>query len=207
MEQRTDEWFAARRGKVTASRVADVMARTKSGYSASRKNYMAELVCERLTGQTGEQFESPAMKWGTEIEPLARLAYEDRTWTKVEEVGFIDHPTIPMFGASPDGLVGERGGIEIKCPNTATHIEYLLTGAIDQKYIYQMMTGMMCTGLDWWDFVSYDPRLPAHLQLFVKRVEYSVPLAEEIEKAVVEFLGELDAMVEKLSARGGQDAH
>lgn len=200
MEQRTAEWFAARLGKVTASRVADVMARTKSGYSASRKNYMAELVCERLTGIPSEHFESAAMKWGTDTEPLARSAYEARTGELVEEVGFIEHPRIKGFGASPDGLVGTDGGLEIKCPNTATHIEYLTGGSIDRAYIIQMHVGMMCTGRAWWDFLSFDPRLPENLSYFCVRVKRDDALVAEIEDEVKKFLAELDEMVERLKA-------
>ena len=200
MEQRTAEWYAIKLGKVSASRVADIMARTKSGYSASRKSYMVELLCERLTGQNAEHFESAAMKWGTDTEPLARSAYEANHGVMIEEVGFLEHPTIPMFGASPDGLIGKEGGIEIKCPNTATHIEYLTGGSIDSKYIYQMMTGMMCTGRKWWDFVSYDPRLPENLSLFVQRVLRQDEMIAEIEDAVIQFNKELDELMEKLKA-------
>ena len=200
MEQRTAEWFAARLGKVTASRVADVMARTKSGYSASRTHYMAELVCERLTGIPSEHFESAAMKWGTDTEPLARRAYEARTGELVEEVGFIEHQRIKGFGASPDGLVGTDGGLEIKCPNTATHIEYLTGGSIDRAYIIQMHVGMMCTGRAWWDFLSFDPRLPENLSYFCVRVKRDDALVAEIEDEVKKFLAELDEMVERLKA-------
>jgi len=198
VEQRTPEWTAARLGKVTASRVADVMAKTKSGYSASRKNYMAELICERLTGMPTEHFENAAMKRGTEIEPLARSAYEARKGVFVEEVGFIDHPTIPMFGASPDGLIGTDGGLEIKCPNTATHINILISGGIEQRYIYQMQVAMMCTGRAWWDFVDYDSRLPENLQLFIHRVFFSQEMADEIESEVRKFNAEIDGTIEKL---------
>lgn len=200
MEQRTEEWIQARLGKVTASRVADVMARTKSGYSASRKNYMAELVCERLTGAQADRFESAAMAWGTETEPLARSAYEAATGEMVEEVGFIDHPTIPNFGASPDGLVGTDGGLEIKCPNTATHIDTLLSGAIDSRYIYQLSTGMACTGRKWWDFVSFDPRLPDNLSYKCIRIYRDDELIAEIESEVIRFLEELEAMTGRLKS-------
>ncbi len=200
MEQRTAEWFDARLGKVTASRVADVMARTKSGYSASRKNYMAELVCERLTGIPSEHFESAAMKWGTDTEPLARSAYEARTGELVEEVGFIEHPRIKGFGASPDGLVGTDGGLEIKCPNTATHIDTLLSGAIDSRYIYQLSTGMACTGRKWWDFVSFDPRLPDNLSYKCIRIYRDDALIAEIESEVIRFLEELEAMIGRLKS-------
>lgn len=198
--QRSPEWYQARLGKITASRVADVMAKTKSGYSASRKNYMAELLCQRLTGEREEDFESASMRWGTETEPFARSAYEARFGVLVEEVGFIDHPSIPMFGASPDGLVGLEGMTEIKCPNTMTHIEYLTTGKVDTKYIYQMMTQMMCAVRKWCDFVSYDPRLPANLSMFVTRFYWDDHMIGTIEDEVIQFNAELDALIEKLKS-------
>ena len=198
MEQRTEEWFAARLGKVTASRVADVIAKTKSGYSASRDNYMAQLICERLTGQQGESFTNAAMQWGTETEPLARSAYEAYA-EMVEEVGFVQHPKIEMAGASPDGLVGLFGMLEIKCPNTATHIDTLLTQTVPTKYITQMQWQMRCCERQWCDFVSFDPRLPQELQLFVKRIEFDAPYVAMLEEEVNLFLKELDDKVTKLT--------
>lgn len=191
MEQRTDDWFAARLGRVTASRVADVVATTRSGYAASRENYMAQLICERLTRKPTEGFSNSAMEWGTETEPKARAAYSAKTGELVEEVGFIVHPKIYMAGASPDGLVGE-GQLEIKCPNTATHLEYILTGKPPQKYVIQMQWQMACTGRPWCDFVSYDPRLPEHLQMLVVRVTRDVKHIETLENEVIKFLCELD---------------
>jgi putative phage-type endonuclease len=141
MEQRTEEWFAARCGKVTASRVADIIAKTKTGPSASRENYLAQLVCERLTGKPAESYSNSAMQWGTETEPFARAAYEARMDLLVTEVGFIDHPWITMSGASPDGLAAE-GMVELKCPNTATHLQTLLDRKVPEKYITQMMWQM-----------------------------------------------------------------
>lgn len=201
MEQRSPEWCAARIGKATASRVADLMAKTKSGYSASRANYAAELLCERLTGERAESFTSAAMAWGTDTEPQARAAYAFLTDADVVEVGFIDHPSIPMFGASPDGLVGETGLVEIKCPNTATHIDTLLSETVPGKYITQMQVQMACTGRAWCDFVSFDPRLPADLQLWVKRVPRDDEAIRAIEAEVQAFLSELDAKVEALRAK------
>ena len=159
MEQRSDAWFAARLGKATASRISDIMARTKTGYSASRANYMAQLVVERLTNRKEESYTNAAMQWGTETEPLARSAYEVAKDVLVQEVGFIDHPEINMSGASPDGLVGDDGMVEIKCPGTATHIETLLNDTVDGKYQYQMLWQMRCAGRKWCDFVSFDPTL------------------------------------------------
>lgn len=198
MDQRTPEWYAARAGKVTASRVADVVAKTKSGYSASRANYMAQLVCERLTGQQQESYQNAAMQWGTETEPLARSAYEMQKDVFVSETGLVDHPTIAMAGASPDGLVGDDGLIEIKCPNTATHIENLLSNSAPANYVIQMQWQMACTGRKWCDFVSFDPRMPEDLQMMVVRVERDDEQIAMLESEVVKFLGEVDDKVNQL---------
>ena len=197
MEQRSTEWHAARLGKVTASKVADVVARTKTGYAASRANYMAQLVCERLTGKPTEGFSNAAMEWGVEQEAAARDAYSARVGELVTEVGFIDHPAIKMAGASPDGIVG-AGIVEIKCPSTATHIEYLFEREPPQKYFYQMQWQMACTGADWCDWVSYDPRMPENLQLLVVRIPRDPDCIMLLEKEVSEFLAELDDKVAKL---------
>lgn len=200
MEQRTEEWFSARLGKVTASRVADVLAKIKTGESASRKNYKMELVVQRLTGKQGESFTNAAMEWGTEQEPFARMAYEAHTGTFVKEVGFIDHPTIEGFGCSPDGIVGE-GLIEIKCPNTANHIETVLENKVPSKYIPQMQCQMACTGAKWCDFVSFDPRVPEDLQLFVVRVERDQEYIDSMEVEVKQFLSEVLDLFNQLKAR------
>jgi putative phage-type endonuclease len=199
IEQRSDAWFSARLGKVTASRVADVIAKTKSGYSASRDNYMAQLICERLTGQQGESFTNAAMTWGTETEPLARSAFEAYADVMVEEVGFVPHPRIRDSGASPDGLVGLFGMLEIKCPNTATHIDTLLSQTVPGKYITQMQWQMACCERQWCEFVSFDPRLPQDLQLFVKRVEFNQTYVAMLEEEVINFLEELEIKVAKLT--------
>jgi putative phage-type endonuclease len=198
MEQGSDAWFNIRIGKVTASRVADVLAKTKTGYSTTRDNYMAQLVCERLTGQKGESFTNAAMQHGTETEPLARAAYEARYDVLVDEVGFVPHPTIEMSGASPDGLVGDDGLIEIKCPNTATHIETLLSESVPNKYYTQMQFQIACTGRKWCDFVSFDNRLPTELQMFVKRVPRDDMYIKLIEDEIVKFLAELDTKINQL---------
>jgi putative phage-type endonuclease len=197
MEQRTDDWFAARLGKVTASRVADVIAKTKTGYGAGRANYMADLVVERLTGQKASSFSNAAMEWGTEQEPNAKAAYAAKTGILVEDVGFIDHPTVAMSGASPDGFA-EEGLVEIKCPNTATHLEYIFDGKPPQKYITQMQWQMACAGKPWCDFVSYDPRLPERLQLLVVRVPRDDDYIKMLEQEVTIFLQELDDKLNKL---------
>lgn len=203
MEQRTDEWFSARLGCVTASRTADVMSKTKSGDSARRANYMAQLITERLTGQVSESFTSAAMQWGTDTEPQARAAYEFYTGESVEETGFVTHPTIAYFGASPDGLVGDAGLIEIKCPNTATHIDTLLAEKVPTKYVTQMHVQMICTGRDWCDFVSYDPRLPPDMSFWMQRVDRNDDLCDQIETEVSKFLEELDSKITNLRDRVG----
>ena len=199
--QGTDAWFSARLGKVTASRVADVIAKTKTGYSASRDNYMAQLICERLTGQPGESFTNAAMQHGTETEPLARSAYENSRSLLVKEVGFINHPRIEMSGASPDGLVADDGLVEIKCPNTATHIDTLLSQKVPTKYITQMQWQMLCCQKKWCDFVSFDNRLPENLQLFIQEVEFDPEYCAMLEKEVSQFLAELDSKVAKLKEK------
>ena len=198
--QGTPEWHQARLGKVTASKVADVIAKTKSGYAATRANYMAQLICERLTGNPTEGFTNAAMQWGTDQEGPAREAYEFSKGVWVTQVGFIDHPTISMAGASPDGLIGTDGMIEIKCPNTATHLETLLSRKVPSKYQTQMAWQLACTGRQWCDFVSYDPRLPEHLRMFVFRYERDDTIIEDLETEVVAFLSELDASIEQLRA-------
>lgn len=203
--QGTSEWFDSKRGNVGASHIADIMAKGKGGApSASRKNYMVQLLLERLTGETAESYTSPSMQWGTDTEPLARAAYEERTFRTVELCGFIMTPDGRRSGASPDGLVNGDGLIEIKCPNTATHIETLLSKQIDTKYIMQMQWQMYATGRKWCDFVSYDPRVPENLRMFVSRVPRIDKMIEEQVEAVRVFLEELDAMVEKLKNYGAE---
>lgn len=197
IEQGTPEWFAVRAGKVTASRMADVMARTKTGYGAARANYMADLICERLTGAKTEGFTNAAMQWGTDVEPQARAAYSFLTDATVTETGFHLHQTIADLGASPDGMVGDDGLLEIKCPNTSTHLDTLLGESVPQKYLLQMQTQMACTGRQWCDFVSFDPRLPHELQVWIKRVPRDGSLIGEIEAEATRFLAE---MTEKLAA-------
>ena len=198
IEQGTEEWFAIRCGKVTASRIADIIATTKSGYSASRANYEAQLICEILTGKPAESFTNAAMAWGTETEPLARAQYELKTGNMVNQIGFVVHPKIEQAGASPDGLVDNDGLIEIKCPNTSTHLDTLLSQKVPSKYIIQMTWQMLCTGRKWCDFVSYDPRLPDNLQLFIQRIELDEDYAKKLQNEVVMFLVEVNEKIEKL---------
>lgn len=197
-EQGTDAWLAERMGKVTASRIADMMAKTKTGWGASRANYAAQLIAERLTGVPAESFSNAAMKWGTEIEPQARAAYEFYCGLSVTETGFVPHPAIDQSGASPDGMVSSDGLVEIKCPNTATHIETLLGGVVPGKYNYQMQWQMACTGRAWCDWVSFDPRMPESMRLFTKRVMRDAVLIRELETEIKAFLAEIDNTVSKL---------
>jgi putative phage-type endonuclease len=199
-DQRSPEWYAARLGKVTASRVADVVATVKSGgYGAARANYMAQLIAERLTGDRQPEFVSYAMQNGIDTEAEALSAYEFRTDAEVYAVAFIDHPTIPMSGASPDGIVGDDGLVEIKCPNTGTHIDTLLSGKVPAKYIDQMLWQMACTDRQWCDFASFDPRMPESMRLFVKRVPRDDKRIEYLEKEVGTFLADIEAKVAGLS--------
>lgn len=198
--QGSPEWFAERCGKVTASRISDIIAKTKSGYSTSRANYCAQIVAERLTGTVQESYTNAAMQWGTTTEPEARAAYSFHTDADVEEVGFVPHPYIALSGASPDGLVGIDGLVEIKCPITATHIDTLTGQKVPEKYVTQMMWQMACTGRKWCDFVSYDPRMPEDMRLFVKRIERDDAVVRDLEKEVRAFLAEVDKKLDELHA-------
>lgn len=206
MIQGSAEWIAERLGKVTASRVSDVVAKTRTGWGASRANYMAALIAERLTGAQMDSYTNAAMQWGTDTEPQARAAYCFHTDADVTEVGFIPHPSIAMTGASPDGLVGEDGLVELKCPNTATHIDTLLGNSVPIKYVTQAMWQMACTGRQWCDFVSFDPRLPEAMRLFIYRIQRDDVLIRTLEADVKDFLWEVDDKVRELTARYVRDA-
>lgn len=197
MKQREDDWFKARLGKATASRFGDIMAKTRTGYSASRKNYKAQLVIERLTGEVTESYTNGAMQWGIDTEPLARVAYELSSGNDVEQCGSIDHFELEA-GASPDGLIGEDGIVEIKCPNSATHIEYLKSKELPREYKAQVQGQLWITERKWADFVSYDPRMPEHLQLKIIRVERDEDYIDELYKEVVDFLNEVQKELDEL---------
>lgn len=203
MEQGSDEWFAARVGKVTASRVGDIIARTKSGYAASRANYLAELLCERLTGQRGPTFQSPAMAWGTANEPVARQRFVETFGMPVEEVGFVPHATIANSGASPDGLIQHDGLIEIKCPQTATHLDLLSGGKIPARYMFQMYWQMACTGRDWCMFVCFDPRMPEGMQMYMEEVPRDQKIIDQLEDEVIKFIEELNHKVVTIQNKYG----
>lgn len=197
--QGSPEWFAERCGKVTASRIADVLAKGRGGEeSVGRKNYKAELVCERLTGKKTEGFTTKAMSDGVEREPIARALYESRYGVFVDEVGFISHPKILMSGASPDGLISDDGAIEIKSPQMATHIDYFKAGVPVAKYVPQMAWQLACTGRKWVDFISFNPDFPEYLQLFVVRYHRDEEYIKHIESEVIKFLEEVDEEIIKL---------
>ena len=202
--QGSDVWKQLRLGKVTASRVADVIAKTKSGYSASRTNYMAQLIAERLTGVVAESYTNAAMQHGTETEPEARAAYEFYQSAAVEQVAFVAHPKIDQAGCSPDGLIGPDGLVEIKCPNTATHLDTLLGQAVPAKYEAQMQFQMACTGRSWCDFVSYDPRMPENMRLFVRRLARDDKRIKEIEEEIASFLLEMAVKLAALNKTYGE---
>lgn len=198
IEQGSPEWFAMRAGKVTASKAADVMsAITTAGY----RNYLADLVVERLTGNKTESFTNAAMQWGVDQEPIARAEYEVKTGNLVDQIAFVDHPTIANFGCSPDGLVGDDGLIEIKCPNTATHIDYVMQDKVPTKYIPQIQCQLAVTGRKWCDFVSFDPRLPDGLQILIVRLERDNKYIEKLEARVVKFLDEVNSAVNGLKEK------
>ena len=199
IEQGTQEWHQLRRGKVTAFKVADVLAKGRgNAESLTRAKYMSQLVTERLTSNAIESFTNEAMQRGTEMEPVARAAYSAASNNHVEQIAFVDHPTIAMAGASPDGLVWDDGLIEIKSPNSSTHIEYILKGVVPEKYKPQMAFQMACTGRQWCDFISYDDRLiDTSKHLFIVRYERDQAYIDEIEEAVKKFLAEVDANVQE----------
>lgn len=203
-QQGTGAWFSARTGKLTGSRMRAAMAYLKAKKDgqredkAERKNLKIEILSERLTGEIVQKYRNGAMEWGIEHEPLAKAEYEIRTGRKVLDVGFIDHPTIENLGASPDGFV-EDGLIEVKCPTTATHLEYILDGGIPAEYVPQMTLQLLCAGREWCDFVSFDPRVPDHLQLFVRRFYPTEAQKEEIENEARQFLAEIDGLFEIIS--------
>ena len=194
--QGSPEWLSERAGKVTASMVSAVLAKPET---AGYRDYQAQLVAEILTGKPqGSDYTNAAMQFGTEMEPLARSAYEAETGFSVDEVGFCQHPTINRAGASPDGLVGKNSLVEIKVPKVATHLAYLIAGVVPVGYKNQMMWQMACTGRDWCDFVSFRPDLPEHLQLFVIRFKRDPARIIELETAVVAFLDSVEKMINQL---------
>lgn len=195
IEQGTPEWLALRAGKVTASRIADILAKTKTGVSASRGNYLIQLALERATGMVEPSYTNDAMQWGIDNEAQARVAFEVQTGQFVDQVPFVDHPNIDGFGCSPDGLIGNLGLVEIKCPNSATHWSYIKAKAPPTKYFIQMQAQMACTNTEWCDFVSFDPRMPERSKLLIVRVPRDQNFIDEMEKEVKQFLNEVQIEV------------
>ena len=207
MQQGSEEWFAKRAGAFTASRSKDLMARTKSGPSASRGNLITQLAVERLTGQCVETYSNAAMQRGTDLEPEARDAYIFDQCVSVEEVAFIDHPTIPMCGCSPDGLVDEDGMVEIKCPaSMAKHFAALKSGAHAKEYHWQLQHQLMASGRKWVDAVSYDPRFPRGLQLAIKRIERDEDAISSLEIEIKKADAEINLVVEDMRAKTERQA-
>lgn len=201
VQQGTPEWHQLRLGKVTASRVADILAKTKTGPSASRNNYLIELALQRVTKTIEGSYTNAAMEWGTQTEPQARVAYEVKTGNFVDQVAFVDHPTIDGFGCSPDGLVGSDGLIEIKCPNSATHWSYIKANEPPNKYFIQMQAQMAVTGAKWCDFVSFDPRMPERSQLLIVSVPIDREFVLYMEAEIKQFLSEVDKEVQLMEKR------
>lgn len=199
MDQRSVEWLEAKLGKVGCSRLGDVLAISARGEPLqARTDYMMELLCERLTGQFTEHFVSAAMQWGIDNEPDARTEYELHYGVLVEEDGGRAHAGIPDWWCSPDGLVGDDGGVEFKCPNTATHLDTMLNNSIKKQYVYQMAGSVIIYDRKWWDFVSYDPRLPAGLNFYCKRFRREDLPLMEVADGVIKFLDELHQLEEKI---------
>jgi putative phage-type endonuclease len=203
VQQGTAEWHQLRLGKVTASRVADILAKTKSGASASRNNYLIELALQRVTKTIEPSYTNDAMAWGTATEPQARVAYEVTTGNFVDQVAFVDHPTIVGFGCSPDGLVGSDALIEIKCPSSATHWSYIKANEPPQKYVIQMQAQMAVTGAKWCDFVSFDPRMPERSQLLIVQVPRDPDFILFMETEIKQFLSEVETEVNLMEKRNG----
>jgi len=197
-EQRTPEWRAVRCGKITGTGAARVLAKIKKGESADRRHYREELMAERLTNIPTDHYVSREMQWGIDQEPFARAAYEVAYDVDVETCGFFIHPNIKNFGASPDGLVGTDGMIQVKCPNTSNHLAWMQAGEIPLEHAPQLLADLACSGRKWIDFVSFDPRLPAHLQLFIRRFYRDEKLISALEAEVVQFDREVDAAIGKL---------
>jgi len=195
--QRNENWHADRCGKVTASRIKDIDAKPAKG--KAHNALTLTILAERLTGVQEETKINQLMQWGIDQEPYAITAYENETGAFVCETGFIDHPVISNSGASPDGLIGKDGQIEAKCPSTTTHINTLLTRKVPDKYMPQITWQLACTRRKWCDFISFDPRLPKHLQIVVIRVLASDLDISGIEKSVLSFNRSVELALEELA--------
>lgn len=195
-EQRTEQWYSDRLGHATGSRASDILAGKDT---MARRGYLTQIVTERLTGRQQDSYMNADMQRGIDIEPIARAAYQ-ASRELVDEVGFVRHPTIQWFGASPDGLVGDDGLIELKVPRSTTHLDYWQSGKPPAKYVPQMLAQLSCTRRKWVDFVSFDDRFPEHLQLYVARFQPTEEIIEQFEQKVIEFLKEAETLMEKMNA-------
>jgi len=198
LEQGTEEWKMARLGHVSASNLDAVMAKVKTGEAKTRLDYKIRVATEQITNAIQDSYSNQYMEWGIEQEPFARMAYEARTESFVEKTGFWKHPDIKWFGCSPDGLVGDDGLIEIKCPKSTTHVKYLLDNKLPEDYYWQVHGQMLVTGRKWVDFISFDPRMPEHKQLFIIRVNRDEEIMAQLKVAVIGFLSEVDEMIQKI---------
>lgn len=198
VEQGSTEWLQLRLGCVSASTVADVMAKGKSGESATRQKLKLRLAAERLTGQVQESFSSPAMDWGREQEQFAAMAYEAERGVFLDKTGWHPHIVIKWLGVSPDRLLGDDGLVEIKCPNSSTMVAWMSDDKIPTEYIKQIQAQLWVTGRRFCDFVAFDPRLPKRRQLWIKRVERDEALITTMEAEVTTFLSEVDQIVKSL---------
>lgn len=195
--QQSGQWFQARIGKLTASSMGMAMDFLKNGApSQKRKDLMADIVGERMTDELRATYVTPAMQWGNEKEPFAKAAYEARTGLTIQDAGFVEHPTIENFGASPDGFLSDDGLIEIKCPSTTTFIAWKLAGVVPEQHKPQMLAQLACTGRKWCEFVAFDPRVKVGMQLFIRRFEPTAEEIKEVETAAIQFLKEVEEMFE-----------
>jgi putative phage-type endonuclease len=198
LKQGSDEWKAARRGHVTASNISDVMAKGKTGESETRKKYRMKLLAERMTTESQDGYINAAMEWGTAQEPYARMAYEALNNVMVDTVGFWLHPSIKWLGVSPDGFVGADGLVEIKCPNTSTHLDWVLDNKVPTQHVKQIQCQLWVTERQWCDFVTYDPRLPTRNQLFVVRVDRDEKMIAIMQEETIKILDEVQTMYDNL---------
>jgi putative phage-type endonuclease len=202
--QGSKEWHAARAGSLGASSLHEVVAKTKSGWSTSRANRMASLILERLTGKPQDSYTNAAMQHGVDTEPEARAAYEFHADADVTLVGLVRHPSIVGTHASPDGLVGQSGVLEIKCPQPAAHLALLEGEPIPSKYLIQVQWQIRCCDREWGDFVSYNPFFPERMRLFAQRVPRDDKHITELEASVRDFLSELEEKLSALVSRYGE---
>jgi len=200
MEQRTEEWYEARLGKITASRFIDVLTMGRKGveWGKTAMGYAYEIVAEIMTGVKKPNIKANALEWGTEVEPLAREAYEQETFVKVKDEGFVEYNN--HIGCSPDGLVGADGGLEIKCPYTSVrHLSTILSRKVPDEYIPQVQGSMLVTGRKWWDYESFDPRFKKNKTIII-RVERDQVYIDTLEERLEKFWKIIQGLVERSNA-------